>query len=53
MLVRTKVNGDWREAYVWAATSLLTRCRCTGYQKVLDAVFLAAERMGTEGAPGQ
>ena len=53
MLVRTKVNGDWREAYIWAGTSLLTRCGCTGYQKILDAVFLAAERMGTEGAPGQ
>jgi carbon-monoxide dehydrogenase small subunit len=26
-------------------------CRCTGYQKILDAVHLAAARAGTGGGP--
>ena len=62
MLVRTKVNGEWRETDVWPGSSLLFmlrehlglpgsknaceqgECGCTGYQKILDAVRLAAER---------
>ncbi|HEX6675356.1 MAG TPA: 2Fe-2S iron-sulfur cluster-binding protein, partial [Actinomycetes bacterium] len=42
-LLRERPDPDEREVREALAGNL---CRCTGYEKILDAVHLAAERLG-------